>query len=116
MPARLGYLRIKKKLVEVKLDKEGNVDARRLSVDWKKTKKYWQELYPGLTPQEISKLEGKPVIRELNESTDGYRMSWFWDKLTSTMKNQSAYYIGMTRSNDQMLSRGIKFNHLNFYK
>ena len=47
MPSRLGYIRVKKKLVEPKLDENGNLDARRLSIDWKKTKKLWLKLYPG---------------------------------------------------------------------
>jgi hypothetical protein len=116
MPARLGYLRVKKKLVEVRLDKDGNVDARRLSVNWKKTKEYWRKLYPDKTAQEIADLEGKPVIRELNENNGGYRLSWFWDKLTSNIKNQSAFYVNMTRDNDKILSRGAKLNDLNFYE
>lgn len=116
MPARLGYLRIKKKLVEVKLDKNGKVDARKLSVNWKDTKKYWKEIYPDKTQEEIKVIKGKHLIRELNEGTDGYRMIWFWDKTTCNLKNQAVYYIDMSRWNDRILSRGIRFNHLNFYK
>jgi len=115
MPVRLGYLRVKKKKIDIKLDKNGNVDTRRFSVDWKKTKKYWKELYPDKTAAEISKIDNKPVVRELNEDTDGYRMVWFWDKTTCNLKNQTAYYLDMTRTNDQILSNGIKYNNLNFY-
>ncbi len=115
MPARLGYIRIKKKKIEIKLDKDGNVDARRFSINWKKTKKYWMELYPGKTGEEIKQIENKPLVRELNEHTDGYRMTWFWDKSTCNVKNQFAYYINMTRSHDQMLSSGVEYNKLNFY-
>jgi hypothetical protein len=115
MPARLGYLRVRKKLVEPKLDKEGNVDARNLSVDWKKTKRYWKKLYPDKTGEEIKQIEDKPLVRETNDKTGGYRMSWYWDKLTCNIKNQSAYYVNLTRDNDRILSNGIKYNHLNFY-
>ena len=115
MPARLGYIRVKKKLVEIKLDESGKVDARRLSINWKKTKQYWKELYPTLTIEEIKALKDKPLIREPNEHTGGYRMIWFWDKTTCNIKNQSAYYIDLTRGNDQILSNGIKYNNLNFY-
>ena len=115
MPARLGYIRVKKKLVEVKLDKDGNIDTRRLSVSWKKTKQYWSELYPNKTGEEIKKIKNKPVVRELNEHTGGYRMTWFWDRTTCNLKNQSAYAIDITRANDQILSNGVKYNNLNFY-
>lgn len=115
MPARLGYIRVKKKKIEVKLDSEGNVDARRLSVNWKKTLEYWRKLYPGKTREEIKEIEDKPVIRELNEHSGGYRVIWYWDKTTCNLKNQTAYYIDMTRDNDQILSSGIKYNNLNFY-
>jgi len=115
MPAKLGSIRVKKKLIEPVLNDEGNVDARRLSVNWKKTKQYWQKLYVGKTEEEIKLIENKPLIRETNDHTNGYRLTWFWDKLTTTIKNQSAYYIDIARDNDNILSRGAKMNNLNFY-
>jgi hypothetical protein len=86
-----------------------------LSVNWKKTKRYWEKLYPGKTAEEISAIEHKPVVRELNEDTDGYRMSWYWDKTTYNHANQFAYHLDMARAHDQVLSKGIQFNNLNFY-
>lgn len=115
MPARLGYIRVKKKLVEPKLDENGNLDARRLSVDWKKTTKLWNKLYPGKTQKEIKAIKNKPLVRELNEDYNGYRVTWYWDKTTCNIKNQAAYYINITRDNDRILSRGVKLNNLNFY-
>lgn len=115
MPARLGYLRVKKKKIEPKLDVDGNLDLRRLSVDYKKTKKLWEEIYPGKTAEEIKAIEDKPVVRELNESNGGYRVTFFWDKTTCNIPNQSAYYIKMTRGNCKILSHGVKHNNLNFY-
>jgi len=116
MPARLGYLRIKKKLTEPKIDKDGNLDTRSLSINWKKTKRLWQKLYPDKTGEELKLIDNKPLVRELNESTNGYRMTWFWDKLTCNLKNQSAYYVKFTRDNCRVLSHGIKMNNLNFYE
>jgi len=115
MPARLGYIRVKKKLVEPKLDEDGNIDARRLSVDWKKTKRYWQKLYPDKNEEELKAIKDKPLVRELNDHSNNYRVVWFWDKTTSNLKNQNAYYINMTRDNDRILSSGVKTNKLNFY-
>lgn len=116
LPARLGYLRVKKKLIEPKLDEHGNVDARRLSIDFKKTMRLWQKLYPDKTEKEIKQIKDKPVVRELNEHTNGYRMTWYWDKTTCNLKNQAAYYVDLTRDNDKILSRGIRMNNLNFYE
>lgn len=116
MPANLGYLRIKKKRTEPTINKEGELDTRLLSIDWKATKQLWQEKYPGMTSKEIAAIPDKPVVRELNEHTDGYRYVWFWEKLTSTVPNQAAYYLNMTRTNDQILSGASKVNHLNFFE
>jgi hypothetical protein len=116
MPSRLGYLRVRKRLVEPRIDKDGNLDASKLSIDWKKTKKLWLKLYPDKTAEEIKKVKDKPLIRETNDSTNGYRLCWFWDKTTCNLKNQSAYYVDLTRDNDQILSRGAKMNNLNFYE
>lgn len=115
MPARMGYLRVKKKLTGPKIDCNGELDTRDLSVDWKATKRMWLTKYPGKSAEEIKSIPDKPVVRELNEHSNGYRVFWFWDKTTNNLKNQNAYYINMTRSNDKILSRGIRMNTLNFY-
>jgi hypothetical protein len=116
MPSHLGYLRVKKKLVEPKLYENGDIDTRRLSVNWKKTKQLWQKIYPEKTAEEIKNIKDKPLVRELNEKTNGYRMTWFWDKSTCNLKNQTAYYIKITRDNCRILSGGIRSNKLNFYE
>lgn len=116
MPAHLGYIRVKKKLVEPKLYDNGELDTRRLSVNWKKTKQLWQKIYPDKTAEEIKLIEGKPIVRELNENTEGYRLTWFWDKTTCNLKNQTAYYIDITRDNDKILSKAVQTNALNFYE
>jgi len=115
MPARLGYIRVKKKLVGPKITESGELDTRSLSINYKKTKKLWQELYPGKTGEELKEIRNKPLVRELNDHSNNYRVIWFWDKTTSNLKNQNAYYINMTRDNDRILSSGVKTNKLNFY-
>lgn len=116
MPSRLGYIRVRKKEVGPKIDKNGNLDTRRLSVNWKATKRLWKKLYPDKTEEEIKAIKNKKVVRELNEHTNGYRMTWFWDKVTCNLKNQFAYYVNFTRDNDKILSAGVKNNSLNFYE
>jgi hypothetical protein len=117
MPARLGTMRIKKKLVEPKLDENGDLDVRSLSVNYKKTKELWEELYPDKTPEEIKEIKDKPLVRELNEHTDGYRFIWYWDRLTCNIPNQSAYSIDMTRTYDRQLSNAAKtIKNLDYYE
>jgi hypothetical protein len=116
MPARLGSLRVKKKLIRPKIDKNGNLDARRLSVDYKATKRYWEKLYLGKTAEEIALIENKPLIKELNEHSNNYRLTFWWDKVTSNVTNQSAYYLKITRDNSAILSHANKLNsNLNYY-
>jgi len=116
MPSNLGYLRVRKKKVEPKLLEDGTIDTRVMSMDWKKTKKLWEKLYPELTAEEISNIPNKPKVIELNEHTDGYRFMWFWEKLTSNIPNQSAYYLEMTKQNKKILSQSSKQNELNFFE
>jgi len=117
MPARLGSLRVRKKLVAPKIDKDGNLDTRDLSINYKATKKLWEKMYPGKTAEEIQAIEGKKIIRETNDHTDNYRLYWYWDKLTSNLLNQSAYYIDVCRDGDEVLSHAVKVNkNLNYYE
>lgn len=115
MPCNLGDLRIKKKEVQPRLNEDGELDTRHLSIDWKTTKQLWEKKYKGKTAEEISQIPNKPLVRELNDHTDGYRYVWYWERLTSNVPNQSAYNIDMTRTNDQILSRASKTNNLNFF-
>jgi len=117
IPARLGTLRIKKKLVEPKLDENGDLDVRSLSINYKKTKELWTKLYPDKTPEEIKEIKDKPLVRELNEHTDGYRFIWYWDRLTCNIPNQSAYSLDMTRTYDRQLSNAAKtIKNLDYYE
>lgn len=116
LPAHLGSFRIRKKKVEPQINEEGELSVGKLSVDYKKTKKLWEEKYPGKTGVELKAIPDKPLVRELNEHTDGYRCSWYWDKMTCNVRNQSAYILTMTRTNKQLLSRAITTNDLEFYE
>ncbi len=114
MPARLGSLRVRKKLAVPLLDKDGNLDTRSMSINYKATKKLWEKLYPGKTAEELKLIEGKKIIRETNDHTNNYRLYWFWDKLTSNVANQFVYYINVCRDGDMVLSHAVKHNNLNY--
>lgn len=116
MPQKLGYLRLKKKPLVMPI-KDGNVVTKYISIDWKKTKEYWEKIYPDKTPKEITEIKNKPLIRELNEHTDGYRLRWFWDKHNAVILNKEYYQFRMSRTNKQFLASSLRtVKNLNFYE
>lgn len=92
MGSRLGSIRIRKFNNSLRLDKNGEI-ANKLKVDWHKTRKKWEELYPKKSPEEIKKIKDKPLVYHLNEHTDNYVFKWYWDKVTCNIPNQSAYFF-----------------------
>jgi len=117
MPYRTGSIRIKKKEVRVKLDDNGDVDKRNLSINWKKTKEHWIKKYPNKTSEEIKLISNKKLIYELNEHTEGFRYVYYWDKITCNIKNQSAYIFNTTRTNKEKLTIALKtIKNLNYYE
>jgi len=117
IPYRLGGLRVKKKKQILKLDEEGNVDKRNLTPNWKKTKEYWARIYEDKTAEEIKEIKDKHIVYELNEHTDGYRFSFFWDKITCVIPNQSAYYFTPIRKYKERLNVALKtIKNLQYYE
>jgi hypothetical protein len=90
LPYRLGFLRIKAIKQKVVI-KDGKIDTARMPIDWPSTRKYWEELYPDKTWEEIKKIPNKKLIIHTNEHTDGYLLKWYWDRRQSNVKNQTAY-------------------------
>lgn len=90
IPHGLGFLRIKKGKMKLSI-RNGRLDINKNIIDWKETWDYWEEQYPGLSRNEIKKIEGKKVVFQTNDHTNGEVMRWYWDKRTSKTKNISAY-------------------------
>ena len=103
-PFGLGSLRIRLGQQAIKIDKEGKL---KYTVHWGNTIEKWKELYPNKTAKEIKAISNKPLCYTLNKNTDGRRISWFWDKMTSTYKNKSAYRIELTRKWNRMLAQKV---------
>lgn len=96
MSHRIGSIRIRKFDNSLKLNDEGEV-ANKLKVDWGKTLKRWREMYGEMSSDELKEIPNKPMIYHLNEHSDGYVFKWYWDKVTSNLKNQSAYKFKAVR-------------------
>jgi hypothetical protein len=108
LPYKLGNVRIRKNKIKMKLDKEGNLDKRRLAPDWGATRKLWKKMYPDKLWSDIITIENKPMVYHENKHTDRYQHKWHWDKKTCLVKNNSAYSLNIARGNDRKLAKALK--------
>lgn len=90
MPHRLGFLRIKKTKMRLKL-KEGRIDVTRNMVNWKATLDYWEEKYGTRDKKVLKEIPDKKRIFQTNEQTNGEIMRWYWDKKFTNNKNKTVY-------------------------
>jgi hypothetical protein len=116
-PFRLGKIRIKKYKLQLKLDKNGNIDKRKLPVDWKRTWELWFREYPDKTREEIKQIQGKQRVFLLNEHTDGYQCKFIWDKYGCNIPNNRVYSLVFTRTNSRLLAEKLKSgSKVNYYE
>lgn len=104
LPFRLGRIRIRKYKPKTYIQKDGTLDKSRLRPDWQATNKLWFN-----NPQ--AKKE-KKLVFHLNNHTDGFQHRWFWEKLTSNVKNNSAYSFIPSRNNKRTLASVLKNEEL----
>lgn len=90
LPFRLGFLRIKKAKLKVKLI-NGKIDVNKNVIDWKATLDYWEKQYGTRNRKELKEIPNKKVIFQTNDHTDGEIMRWYWDKKLSNVKNKSVF-------------------------
>jgi len=105
MPDKLGFLMIIKKKVPINLNEDGELITKHLTPDWKRTKELWEKIYPGKTPEELKQISNKKIVYHTNRHTDGFRMSWYWDK--RALKNNTAYSFKVTRTNSRAVKEAI---------
>lgn len=79
------------------IDKDGNL-SKSLRIDWKTTKEYWKQKYPGLTLDELKNIPNKPLIRF--ESEEGCK--FHWDKITIPLKGKGYYNFKPSRIYSRM--------------
>jgi hypothetical protein len=108
LPYKLGNVRIRKNKIKLQLDKEGNVDKRKLAPDWGAIRKLWKRIYPNKSWSEIVTIQNKPMVYHENKHTDRYQHKWHWDKTTCLVKNNSAYSLNIARGNDRKLAKALK--------
>lgn len=118
LPHRMGsiYL-IKKNNVFFFNEETGKAETKFLKLDFAACKKKWEEMYPGLTGDEIAAIPNKPKIFWLHENTDGKYARWFWDKSMCIVHNKYAYYFEPVRELSQKVARYINtFNRVDYYE
>ncbi len=115
-PARIGGLMIRM-INSTPVVKNGKVDKSRTPIDWKRTLQHWRETYSDKTPEEWKEIPNKKMFYQLNKHTEGRTAYFFWDKITSNVRNQSAYRIEVSRLIKKELSFAIKTNkNLKYYE
>lgn len=116
MPYRLGILSIKKNKPKAKIDEEGNVNLSSLGVDWCSTKKYWSEIYPGKTPDELKLIKNKTLVYYENKHTDGYKMMHHYDKRTAIFNGKNLFQFRATREYMREIKKAVTTNkQLDFF-
>jgi len=98
------------------LNAAGELKAKILRPDWKKTKEYWAVKYGGLSAVELKKIKNKPIIYHMNEHSNGYSYETIWNKQTVAVKGKSCYYFKAARKYDRERARLIKEEGMTYYE
>ena len=102
---------------EIKLMENGDVDKRKMPVDWLKTKALWDNVYPGLDQDELKEIKKKQIVYQLNEHSDGYGFYMFWERFNCNIRNNKMYSFRSTYTNNRFLARMIKEKpNINYYE
>lgn len=90
MPARLGFIRVKKI--------KGKNELIKKQIDWQASKKYNKWIF------------------HLNMHSDGYYYRWTWGKKNALFANKSIYSFKPTRFNKRKLAKLLKLNEIDFFE
>ena len=112
LPYRMGSIMIKLGKPANRINKNGNYQ---FIVDYGASKKKWDELYPGLSAEEVKAIKNKPLVPVFNKTTNGKRVYWRWEKLTCNFKNKGVYRIQVIRKWKQVLKDKVKNTKRNDY-
>lgn len=107
MPYRLGTVAIYGYKVKIKLMPDGSLDKRNLRIDWNATKKYWAEIYPNKTPQELKLIKNKPKLYHTNKHSDGKRYRIQWIRTTATFRFKMHYNVKPLRQFVRFIAHAI---------
>ena len=116
MPASMGTVRVRKYKKRIKFNEDGTVDRKNTPINWKASKDLWAKEYPGLSPEELKQIKGKPMVYYLNEHTEGYVFRLYWNKRNCAIKGKKHYSAVFTRTNNRRISELIRADpNINYY-
>lgn len=108
LPCRFGKLSVIKTKVKMRLDDEGNLSTKNLSVDYKAT----LDLYKS----DPAAKEAHIKVYHENEHSDEFRVRWHWVKNRTSFKNHYVYLLIPSRNYKRYLAKCIKENKLEFFE
>lgn len=100
IPCRLGLISMKQSKVVYKLDENGELKVKNLSIDFKATKDLW------LADEEAR--INKNVVYHTNEHTNGNRMAYWWKKTRNCVFGINVYYFLPSRYMKRTPSKFLK--------
>lgn len=110
IPCRLGNISLRKRKLRYKLNKDGTLDKKGLSVNHKLTNELWQN--------DPEAKKNKVKIYHTNEHYGGYKVNFFWSKRNSLCKGISIVQFKASRYAKRKLSGYLKDSNLSleFYE
>ncbi len=91
-------------------------NPKRMPLDYGATLKVWRSKYGMLSMADFKKIKDKPLIRQDNAHTDGYKIKLVWDKTATDMKGKYGYVFLMTRAHRRFLAKKLKEGSVDFYE
>lgn len=111
---KVGKFRVRSKALH--FFRANGQKAKSLRPNWQETWKFWEVKYPGLTRDEITKIENKTVIYHENEHSNQEFYEHYWDKLTIVLNNKSFYNFKPSRQFSRLVAKVVKDpNRKTFY-
>ena len=102
---KLGYIRVQAK--KLHFFRKDGTKSKTLQVNWKKTWKYWEQKYEGLTRDEITQIEGKKVLYYENNHTNQEFYRHIWDNVTAVIKYKRFYKFKPSRQYSRLIKQVV---------
>ena len=111
LPKRFGTVKILKTKRRIVYNDDGSINKIGYKVDWKKTKDYWAEKYPGKTPEDLKLIMNKPKIYCESE----WRYSFNWRRTSAKFVNKTLVWMLVSRNTARGLNTFMKTNpHIDY--
>lgn len=89
MPFGLGTLRMYQYDKPLYFNDDNTLNTKKNKIDFYGCWKLWEESYPGLTREEISRIKGKEVVVHLNEHNPGIGYYLKWGRYNKISRNRA---------------------------